>query len=445
MIAFLNRSLRFVSVASWLFILIAGTAFSQDRDFVRVEDGQFRIGDEPYYFLGANFWFGMALGSEGPAGDQQRLVRELDRLQSLGINNLRVMASSEGPDTEPWRVKPSLQPAPGEFNEDMLKGLDFLLAEMARRDMRAVLVLNNFFQWSGGMSQYVSWAQDVPIPYPHDPENTWDEFQNFSARFYADAEAQRLFLNFVHMLVHRENSITGVEYRNDPTIMSWQLGNEPRGFDHEAAYREWVPRTAGIIKLLAPNQLVSLGGEGKLTDLERTSFEEVSTTPNLDYLTIHIWIENWSWYDPQRPEESFYPAIGRAMGYMADHVAVATELNKPIVLEEFGVSRDGRVYDESAPVRYRNEFFTVVFDAIHKLATEGSVMAGSNFWSWTGEGRAATPGEYWQEGDPLTGDPPHEEQGWYSIYDDDQSTLDLIRRYAEMMNAVGEDASETVD
>src|SRR5690625_1808179 len=85
---------------------------------------------------------------------------------------------------------------------------------------------------------------------------------------------------------------------------------------------------------MAPKQLVSLGGEGKLTSLERTAFESVSETEALDYLTIHIWIENWGWYDPERAEETFYPAMGRAMGYLADHVAVAERLRKPLVLEE---------------------------------------------------------------------------------------------------------------
>ena len=39
-------------------------------------------------------------------------------------------------------------------------------AEMAARDMTAVLVLNNFFQWSGGMAQYVSWATGTPSSTP---------------------------------------------------------------------------------------------------------------------------------------------------------------------------------------------------------------------------------------------------------------------------------------
>jgi mannan endo-1,4-beta-mannosidase len=44
------------------------------------------------------------------------------------------------------------------FNENLLVGLDFLLVELKKRDMVAVMCLNNFWPWSGGFAQYVSWA-----------------------------------------------------------------------------------------------------------------------------------------------------------------------------------------------------------------------------------------------------------------------------------------------
>lgn len=47
-------------------------------------------------------------GSDGEGGDRARLVRELDRLEALGITNLRVLAASEGPADEPWRVQPAV-------------------------------------------------------------------------------------------------------------------------------------------------------------------------------------------------------------------------------------------------------------------------------------------------------------------------------------------------
>jgi mannan endo-1,4-beta-mannosidase len=423
-----------------LLLLLVPVAHAQPAEFVRVEGGRFFIGDAPYAFLGTNFWYGMNLGVAGEQGDRQRLRRELDHLQRLGLTNLRITAASEGPHTEQWRLVPAVQPEPGVYDEAVLKGLDFLLAEMAQREMRGVLVLNNFFMWSGGMAQYVSWATGEPIPYP-EPEqggSTWDDFQRFSARFYSLPEALALFDDYVRALTTRTNTVTGVAYSHDPTIMSWQLANEPRGFDHSDAYVAWVDRVGALIREHAPNQLISLGGEGKLNpEWERTQFERVSRSPYLDYLTIHIWIENWSWYDPQRPE-TFDEAVGRTMGYLADHVAIGEALRKPVTLEEFGVSRDRRAYDPHAPVTLRDRYFTVVFEALHHLARHGSVLAGANVWSWSGEARPVTPGAFWNVGEAFTGDPPHEEQGWYSVYDHDASTLAILARYAERMRAIGQ-------
>ncbi|MEL7341167.1 MAG: beta-mannosidase, partial [Bacteroidota bacterium] len=86
-----------------------------------------------------NFWYGMNLGSEGAGGDRKRLIRELDHLKSIGINNLRIMAASEGDAQAPWRMQPSLQPNPAEYDDALWEGLDFLLTEMRKRELYAVV------------------------------------------------------------------------------------------------------------------------------------------------------------------------------------------------------------------------------------------------------------------------------------------------------------------
>jgi mannan endo-1,4-beta-mannosidase len=412
------------------------------RDFVRVRDGAFVIGDAPYHYMGVNLWFGMNLGADGDTrGDRARLVRELDHLERLGVKNIRLMASSEGPATEPQRVVPAVQNEPGRYDERLLRGLDFLLAEMAKRDMRGVLILNNFFQWTGGMAQYVSWATGQPIPYPERDGHTWDEFQQFAARFYALDAAESLFERYVALVTARRNTITGVVYRDDPTIMAWQLSNEPRGFAYSDAYVAWVDRIGAVIRRDAPNQLISLGGEGKLdrgTPGTGTQFERVSRSPFLDYLTIHLWIENWGWFDPTRADSTWDRSIGRTMSYLADHVAIARAVNKPIVVEEFGVARDGRGFAPTTPVTYRDRYFRAVLEAVYYLASDSSTtVAGANVWSWSGEGTPVTPGAVWRRGDPWTGDPPHERQGWYSIYASDSSTLAIVATYARRMDGIG--------
>ncbi len=145
---------------------------SVDSGFVTVSNDKFKLNGRTYYFVGANFWQGMELGVDGPTGDRKELVRELDHLQQLGVTNLRIMASLEGPNTEPHRMTPALMTSPGVYDKTVLDGLDFLLSEMGKRGMKAVMTLNNFWSWSGGMAEYVSWQNmchgkmALPSPIP---------------------------------------------------------------------------------------------------------------------------------------------------------------------------------------------------------------------------------------------------------------------------------------
>ena len=72
-----------------------------DENFVTVRDGDFYIGDSLYRFVGTNFWYGPILASEGRGGNRQRLARELDLLQSTGINNLRILVGGDGDEGLP--------------------------------------------------------------------------------------------------------------------------------------------------------------------------------------------------------------------------------------------------------------------------------------------------------------------------------------------------------
>lgn len=381
----------------------------------------------------------MHLAAPGPGGDRERLIAELDHLHSLCVVNLRIMAGSEGPDGAPWRVSPSLQPAPGQYRKDLLAGLDFLLSEMAKRDMTAVICLNNFWPWSGGFAQYHRWFGGSEIPYPPPaPGGSWFGYARYSSRFYRNELALAAFDDHIRKIVGRINSLTGIAYREDPTIMAWQLANEPRGIFRPRAYRSWIRRAAGLIKSLDRRHLVSIGSEGNTAGPTGNHFLRDHATELIDYTTIHIWIQNWGWYDPEQAEATYAQAWYRATRYIDRHLAKAEQLNKPIVLEEFGIARDGNDHATYASTGQRDRFYRDIFQRVYDLAEGGTVMAGVNFWAWAGRGRPRTPKAIWQPGDELIGDPPHEHQGWYSVYDRDRSTLNVIKQFGEKMSSLGE-------
>lgn len=407
--------------------------------FIQVDKGQFVQHGEPYYFLGTNFWYGMNLGSEGAGGNRERLIRELDELQKRGIKNLRIMAASEGPDDQPWRMLPSLQPKPGTYNEEVLAGLDFLLAEMGKREMYAVVCLNNFWPWSGGMAQYKAWIEKSTIPYPPPAEKgSWALYQNYTAEFYKIQEAKDAFRDHIRFIINRKNSLTGKSYSEDPHIMAWEIANEPRGILKPRKYRKWIRETAALIKSLDENHLVTTGSEGYTpSKLAGTHAIKDHKSKHIDYLTVHIWIQNWGWYDPNDHEKTFPKAKEKALKYLERHIEAADQLGKPLVLEEFGIARDEDDHNPAASVSARNAYYTYIFDEVYNRAKQGSTLVGCNFWAWGGEGRPREPHAIWNKGDDFIGDPPHEYQGWYSVYDTDASTLDILEEYAKKLNGLG--------
>ena len=409
----------------------------QGPGFINVNGKQFIRDGKPYYFLGTNFWYGMNLGSSGQGGDRDRLLRELDHLKKIGVKNLRVMGASEGPDTEPWRMRPALQVAPGEYNEEVLDGLDFLLAEMGKRDMVAIMCMNNFWPWSGGMAQYVSWQDDSEIPYP--PicgEGDWQTYQEYTASFYSNENAVTDFFNHLRFTVLRENPYTGTLYRDDPTIMAWQLGNEPRGINNREDFTQWIENTAKYIKSMDSNHLVTIGSEGATAHPSSgNDFFADHQSSYIDYTTIHVWVKNWGWFDPY-DEVSLSSAVEKATAYINQHEVLAEKLNKPVVLEEFGISRDDNDHAVTASVTLRDEYYSQIFTHILDKAAAGSPLAGLNFWAWGGAGRPREPQAIWYVGDDFTGDPPHEHQGWYSVYNTDLTTLEIIGRYTRKFNSL---------
>ena len=416
---------------------------ARQSGFVQVQGTHFVLDGKPYRFAGANFWYGAYLGAPDGVGDRERLRAELDQLKAAGVDNLRVLAMSEASDFKRG-VRPAIMGEPGQYDEQMLVGLDYLLDEMGKRDMKAVLYLNNFWQWSGGMSQYVAWATGGSVS-EHDPDLTgdWDGFMQNSARFYGIPEAQAWYRAAIATVVGRTNSISGKAYVDDPTVMSWQLANEPRpGSDKDGrpnfpVYRQWIEETAGYIKGLAPKQLVSTGSEGEMGSVrDMQLYIEAHTTPNVDYLTFHLWPTNWSWMDHKDPAARLDTGLETSLDYIDRHIEVAGKMGKPIVLSEFGLNRDLGSFDPASGVQARDRFYQAIYARLLERAKAGDAIAGSNFWAWGGRGRTTNADWMWKAGDPFTGDPPQEAQGLFSLFDSDASTLKIVSDHAAAMQAL---------
>lgn len=406
-----------------------GTNPVKPDDFIHVDGLRLKDSKGIHYLTGMNYWACMNLAAPASLGGNiTRLRIELDQMAAKGVNHLRIMAGSEGaPTPQPFRMNPPLLEAPGQYNEEVFKGLDTCLDEMSKRGMRATMTLGNEWQWSGGFAQFVSWANNnTQIPYPASwnmsaapqrstPRTGWgsytvegvnarpyNEFTDFANRIYSDAKAEQWFKDHIKTVMSRRNTVNNRSYTEDATIMTWQLANEPQaqaplGYNGPGNYImyltpnpndllfPWVERISTYIRSLAPKQLISVGLESKQGEYY---FKKVHNFTTVDYATTHCWVQNWGIYDMyDASEENLKRAQVFAEEFLANTSRWSVEIGKPLFLEEFGMARDNwenrereYPYLSSAGTSHKDAYFKVWIPA-HYLPDLESLLTSWVFAS----------------------------------------------------------------
>ena len=163
---------------------------------------------------------------------------------------------------------------------------------MAERDMKAVLYINNSWEWSGGYGMYLEWAGAGKAVFPF--EAGYTAYIRSVSKFVTDDKAKEFYYNQVRNVVSRINTVTGKPYREDPAIFSWQIGNEPRCFSDDPqvqdAFVDFMWTSAALIKSIDPNHMVSSGSEGLLgCEFSMELYERINSCPDIDYMNINIW------------------------------------------------------------------------------------------------------------------------------------------------------------
>ena len=417
----MDKKLYSCLLAFWLITVSMNAA----DGFVSVRNGQLTRDGKPYRFIGMNYWYGSLLGMKN--GDRARLGRELDFLQKQGITNLRAMVGVEGISRNDSHLKFPLQPKQGEYDDAILDGLDYFLAEAGKRHITVVLFLSNNWEWTGGFAQYLEWNGKGAYPYP--TEAGWNTFINFVGKFYSCDECKAAFDRHCKYIISRTNRYTHKPYVDDPAIMAWEIANEPRpdGVQNKEIYKQWIGEISHYIKSLDKNHLLTTGTEGeKGTEEDINLWKEIHSFPDVDYTTIHIWAKNWSWMDFSDFDRTFAITREKMKKYVRDHALVAEQLNKPMVIEEIGFPRDGHLFRPSAKTIHRDQYFADLFGLLNDHLKS---FQGVDIWAFGGEGRASDTSFKWKKGDSFLGDPHQEEQGLNTVFDTDKATLELIRKY----------------
>lgn len=422
----------------FLVVLYCCTAWgaAAQNNFISVKQQQFYSNGQPYRFAGVNMWYAVLLAA-GNSSQQQRLVKELDFLKQQGVGNIRVLVGSQGGNKKinaVMPVHPALQTAGSIFNEAILKGMDFLLYQLEKRKMHGVFYFANNWEWSGGFLQYLNWNQAIADS-TMAKKLGWDEYRDLVAPFYSCTGCVDDYTAFVKHVLARTSTISGKKYSESPAVMAWEIANEPRPMRPYAipAYLTFIKKTAALIRSLDKKHLVTAGVEGYNGTENTGVFAQLHQDSNISYATIHIWPKNWGWYKDSTFENDFTTVLQNTKQYIAVHDSVMLLLHKPLVVEEFGLPRDGFLFSPGSPTLYRDRYIEMML--LQLTTKKQTALAGINCWAFGGYGKpaaAATP--FWKEGDDLLGDPPMEEQGLNSIFAADGSTWKTIRKFTARLN-----------
>jgi mannan endo-1,4-beta-mannosidase len=312
----------------FLFTLFTFLLFVQTAcgiEFAQVKDQKIIIDNKEFQFSGANQYYFFY--------KPQAMVDEVfEDAKSLNMNVIRTWAFCDGGMHDGF----CFQPEARKYDEPTFKKLDYVIYKAKKENIKLVLALANNWGDFGGINQYLSWTKK----YNHDD-------------FFRDEDMKSIYRDYVKYVLNRVNTYTGVAYKDEPTILMWELMNEPRCGDKYALYN-WIDEMSGYIKTIDTNHLVTTGSEGAI---DSDPFE-AHKSKNIDVVSFHLYPDWWGFNEQQANE------------YIVKHAQVAKSLNKPVFLGEYGLKDRLK----------RNEIFTNWYS----LANQNNV-SGMLLWILSGK------------------------------------------------------------
>jgi mannan endo-1,4-beta-mannosidase len=310
------------------------------RHFVTARRGRFYVGQQPWRFSGTNTYY-LHYKSHFMIDDA------LGAAAAMGLRVIRVDTFMDGAGQEGV----ALQPEPFSYDEESFDRIDYSVWKAGQLGLRLVVTLTNNWPDFGGIPQYATWFDAE-----HDD-------------FFRRTDIKDCYRAWVRHVLKRRNRYTGMPNTQDPTVMTWELANEPRCQSDKSGDTlvEWADEMSRLVKSLAPSQLVAVGDEGfygipghesyPYSDWEGVAWKRLTALPAVDYGTVHLYPEAWG------------QAPGWGEPWIRDHIRDGRKLGKPVVIEEYGIG------DQTV----RDALYAAWTGAVEE---EGG--AGDQFWLLTG-------------------------------------------------------------
>ncbi|KAL9259738.1 Mannan endo-1,4-beta-mannosidase 1-like protein [Drosera capensis] len=196
--------------------------------------------------------------------------------------------------------------------------------------------------------------------------------------FFTNLLVKQFYKNNIQTVLTRQNTITGVAYKDDPTIMAWELMNAP----------EWINEMASFVKSIDSNHLLAIGSEGYYGSNELyynpnnyqsgTDFITHNQISGIDFATVHTYPDHWL------SNLSNDTQLTLLQNWVQQHIKDAhLTLGKPVLFEEFGRSFNEPGYSNNARlVVYKTLLYAVYYSA--------NISGAALYWQLLMEGTVSS-------------------------------------------------------
>ncbi|TPX30460.1 hypothetical protein SmJEL517_g05970 [Synchytrium microbalum] len=191
--------------------------------------------------------------------------------------------------------------SPTKLNEALFIGLDHAIAIASRYNIRVIIPIIDNWEWHGGVKDFAAFRGKREL------------------EFWTDSLVRNDFKQVIQQVILRRNTVTGVVYRDDPTILGFETGNELGGWDYSTP-SDWTIDICKFIRSIDQNHIII---DGSLGTKNQHWPKEVLQSPYVDAIDNH-------YYSPQGTNDYANQA--------KNDLKLAKKYNKAFFCGEFGLA-----------------------------------------------------------------------------------------------------------
>lgn len=300
---------------------------TSNQSFVKISGSDFLVENQPLRFIGANAPYFGFYKEFGLSID--------DGIKTAQQSGLRVLRIYMGMNDTIWGAK-------------SIEDYDLILDIAAKYGIYVIINLGD------------------GCCYSNEPRE--DYFKRLPFADFSNEGNLTNFEKFIRTIVLHKNSINGRIYRDDPTILAWDIMNEPAvELFTPAELTSWLEKMTTFIKSIDPNHLLTIGINTS-PGIYSTSGEHYTAlnVPGLDYFSFHF-------------NTSFSSAEESQLDSIRYRVEMLRSMGKPVVMEEFGAG-SRRILPDNISAEELKDWVLVYKTQLDTAFSAGA--AGALFWGW---------------------------------------------------------------